>query len=481
MQGVSSDNLLAWAAQVCFIASLGAVLLVVFRIRHSKSRLFYCHAVLFASLILPALQPWQRVLLFSSNVDQTASPMAEGISWGTIILCIIATGIVARLAWLVMGLWQVRHFRARSLRLRPLPDSVRSARSLSGADAVFRLSRDVSSPATLGHIDPVILLPESFLSLNPEAQRSVAIHELLHVRRNDWLMTLIEEFTGSLFWFNPGAWWLLAQARLNREELVDGEVVRLTSEAAPYIQALLSIAGVAKSNSRKVALAAPFFTRKHLPRRMESLLTPPKASPVRLAFSYGLMTLVLIAGILSSFVWFPLVGQADVFVMASAVPGLPVPQFNRPANERFRNVRPTAFTVRVLPPPDVSLETAAMHEGPGRTIYFIQRPFHPTSFPPSLGGFGGPVGMPTPTLLALRSIRPGSVVEPEELQRLLASVPEGHLVTVEQDRSNIVTRVMITREMLKRRSPDDVHAIHFDIPSDPVESNEPAPATDGVN
>src|SRR5688572_2523312 len=132
-----------------------------------------------------------------------------------------------------MGLWQVRHFRARSLRLRPLPDSVRSASSLSGADAGFRLSRDVSSPATLGHIDPVILLPESFLSLNPEAQRSVAVHELLHVRRNDWLITLMEEFAASLFWFNPGFWWLLAQARLSREELVDAEVVRLTSEPAP--------------------------------------------------------------------------------------------------------------------------------------------------------------------------------------------------------------------------------------------------------
>jgi len=45
----------------------------------------------------------------------------------------------------------------------------------------------------------------------------------LHVRRHDWLITLIEELAGTLLWFNPAIWLLLAQTRLAREQLVDAE------------------------------------------------------------------------------------------------------------------------------------------------------------------------------------------------------------------------------------------------------------------
>jgi beta-lactamase regulating signal transducer with metallopeptidase domain len=58
--------------------------------------------------------------------------------------------------------------------------------------------------------------PESFLALEDEAKLGVACHELLHVRRNDWLITLIEEFVGSLLWFHPAIWWVLGQTRLAR-------------------------------------------------------------------------------------------------------------------------------------------------------------------------------------------------------------------------------------------------------------------------
>src|SRR5205814_9003674 len=98
-----------------------------------------------------------------------------------------------------------------------------------------------------------------FLFLDAEAQRGIACHELLHVRRLDWVIRLVEEFAGAVVWFHPAFWWMLAQARLAREQIVDAEVVRITSAREPYINALLAMAGA------KPALdlaPAPLFLRR---------------------------------------------------------------------------------------------------------------------------------------------------------------------------------------------------------------------------
>src|SRR5262249_10849670 len=119
-----------------------------------------------------------------------------------------------------------------------------------------------------------------------------------------------EEVVGALFWFHPAFWWLLSQARLAREQVVDAAVVQLTSNREPYINALLTIAGA----GRALDLApAPFFLRRrHLLQRMQLLLTEVPLSKLRLPCSY-----FFIAGVLGTagwigFVSFPLMGRAEI-------------------------------------------------------------------------------------------------------------------------------------------------------------------------
>jgi hypothetical protein len=59
------NNLLPWAVQVCVIGSVGATLPLVFRIRHPRSQLVYCHLLLVVCLVLPVIQvcPFRRHLL----------------------------------------------------------------------------------------------------------------------------------------------------------------------------------------------------------------------------------------------------------------------------------------------------------------------------------------------------------------------------------------------------------------------------------
>src|SRR5712671_4078838 len=265
---LSSQNLIAWLVQVSLIALCGT--------------------------LLPVIQPWQHPLVIVTGQVSNA-PVASSIAWATIIEWVIVVGALVRLCWLALGFWQARGLRRGSVPMSPIPESVRQARALTHADAAFRISPFVDGPATLGYVDPVILLPESFLSLSADAQLSIACHELLHVRRNDWLVTLVEELASVLFWFNPAMWWLFSQTKLSREQLVDCEVVGLTSKRAPYVEALLSMA-VTKNTLDSVPAAA-FFAESHLAKRVRTLLTPFRVSTVRLLASYiSIACLLAVAG-----------------------------------------------------------------------------------------------------------------------------------------------------------------------------------------
>jgi len=196
----------------------------------------------------------------------------------------------------------------------------------------------------------VVLLPDSFLDLDQEAQCGIAAHELLHVQRNDWLVTVLEELAGALLWFNPAVWWLLAQTRLAREQLVDAEAVRLTSAREPYIHALLAIA-----RSRPTLDLAPaplFLRRRHLTQRMHALLKEASVSGFRLLSSYGSIALVLALAGWLSVTSFPLVGSPQiqrqpVQVIAAAAPAPPAPP--APFREPLPPVSPAGPNLAPLP------------------------------------------------------------------------------------------------------------------------------------
>lgn len=315
-----AQNLLAWMAQTIALASAAAILPVLFRLQHPQTRLAYCHLVLTACLLLPWVEPWRHprqdvrpaetaattvshtpaapaaIPLLSELRSDRASPQSvpaastaaprpslwDELGTRPVLRWIVIAGGFARLCWLLGGLWHIRRYRIAALPLYPIPESVHAASAIAHADALFCISPEVPGPVMLGWLAPVVLLPESFLNLDEEAQCGIACHELLHVRRGDWLVTLCEEVAAALMWFNPAAWVLLAQVRLAREQMVDAETVRLTAASEPYINALLAIA---RRQTLDLAPAPVFLRRRHLTRRVHALLKDVSISKLRLLFS----------------------------------------------------------------------------------------------------------------------------------------------------------------------------------------------------
>jgi beta-lactamase regulating signal transducer with metallopeptidase domain len=187
----------------------------------------------------------------------------------------------SRFVILALGLLKLRQFRHGSSSVSPFSETAAVLEQV-GAElqtrADFRFSPNVDSPVTFGFAAPMILLPQSFTSMDSRFQAVIACHELLHVRRRDWAHHLAEEVIRACIWFHPAIVWLIARVRLAREHNVDFEVVTLTNSRKTYLKALLEFTG-SRGCAAQVP-APPFLAERQLARqnRCGGCCWPPDCS-----------------------------------------------------------------------------------------------------------------------------------------------------------------------------------------------------------
>jgi protein TonB len=291
------DNVVAYSMQIGLLVGLAAFIPAALRLRLPASRLAYWHVLLAACLLLPAVRPWKQAALtltayvpvpITARVPPRPDP-AFTLSPTEIVLILLAVGMIVRLAWLVTGFWRLARLRRNSRPLRPV--------SSWSVEADLRVSDAISSPVTFGFRRPAVLLPGNFGELDASLQDAILCHEILHVRRRDWLFTLAEELVRGVFWFHPAIWWLLGEIGLAREQVVDRQVVELTRSRDEYLDALLAIAG---AKPRLDLAPAPLFLRKrHLKQRVVSIM-----KEVRMSKTKSISSLAAGLGILALACWF---------------------------------------------------------------------------------------------------------------------------------------------------------------------------------
>lgn len=119
------------------------------------------------------------------------------------------------------------------------------------------LSSMIEGPVTLGFLKPVILLPVAMVNnLSTEQVEAILIHELAHVKRNDYLLHLAMTLLEMLFFFNPFTRWLIRDIRREREHRCDDLVMQFRYDPHAYISALLSLASTTAAQRQQLALAA---------------------------------------------------------------------------------------------------------------------------------------------------------------------------------------------------------------------------------
>jgi TonB family protein len=308
------NNVLAWSIQIGVLVAVSVAAAMALRLRVPGARLLYWHVALLACLALPLVRPWKQAVISDdvsvstvALVRPVETPAHRTIPLSEAALWLLAAGALARGGWLAAGFWRLRQYRRHS---RPLG---------SRDGAALLLSNGVAGPVTFGAIRPVVLLPAQFPEFEPQVQEAILCHELLHVRRRDWLFMVAEEMVRTVFWFHPAIWWLLGEIGLAREQEVDRQVVALTRSREEYVDALLAIAG---ARPQLDLAPAPLFLRKrHLKQRVVSILKEVRMSKTRLVSSMAAALGILVAACWLVTAAFPLAAAPQ---MVADAPGVTV-------------------------------------------------------------------------------------------------------------------------------------------------------------
>lgn len=268
----SLTNVAAYSIQLAVLVIAALAIARAVRLRDPLASLRFWQAIFIISLVLPLVQPrgGDRVMLSSTALAPfvaTAPINALATSGGDIaqwIVLIVVSGMAIRLLWLGIGVARLRRITGSAAFDPSLDPLLRELTAAVHTDATIAITDAVEGPATVGFRRPMILLPRRVLGMTPAVQRAVIAHELVHVRRRDWLHTLAEEIWCALLWFHPAARLIASRLSLARETLVDQTTILQTRDRRAYAEALLAFA----NPQPYLPGVTPFVGRRHLSQRI---------------------------------------------------------------------------------------------------------------------------------------------------------------------------------------------------------------------
>jgi len=310
-------DLAAYWLQIVVLVGTAALLARVLPLGSPAARLVYWRALLAACLVLPFLQPWRtpvespasvaRAVLAPAPAPHEPAPAAQGSSRWRIVgspVVLLAAGTALRLSWLALGFFGLRRLRRRAAALAPELPGLAEALRRSGASAEFLTSDRVPGPITFGLRRAVIILPASVVAMESRLRETILCHELLHVRRRDWIHEVVEECIRAVLWFHPAVLWLIGRIRLSREQVVDEAVIGLTHSREQCVEALVAVA----ASRTKTALvpATPFLRRSLLKERVGQIWRDKHMTKRRLIGSLAACSAVLLLATGGAVWMFPL-------------------------------------------------------------------------------------------------------------------------------------------------------------------------------
>ena len=102
------------------------------------------------------------------------------------------------------------------------------------------VSNTIDAPSTFGFLKPVILLPVALINqISLQQAETLIIHELTHIKANDFLQNWIVIFAETIFFFNPFITRICKQIKLEREKNCDTTVMHFNYSPTLYAQTLL--------------------------------------------------------------------------------------------------------------------------------------------------------------------------------------------------------------------------------------------------
>ena len=164
---------------------------------------------------------------------------------------------------------------------------------------LFR-SETMRTPIAVGFLRPLIIVPAGlFLQMDPRQLESIIAHELIHIRRYDPLLNIIQSVAETLFFYHPALWWISGEIRREREFAADAAVIAAYSDdGIIYASALANLEEIRLLANVNVPSIATAANGGNLMQRIQRILNDKtEISHANSAWSAG-VAFVLISAVL---------------------------------------------------------------------------------------------------------------------------------------------------------------------------------------
>jgi TonB family protein len=326
-------------------------------------------------------------------------------------------GVILFVGRLNVGLMVARRMRSDGTTAAPaeLQQVFEALRRRLGVERAVRLMHSalVQAPTVIGWLRPVVLVPASCLTgLSTMQIEAILAHELAHIRRHDYLVSVLQSVIETLLFYHPAVWWVSRQVRRERECCCDEMAVAVGGDRLAYARAL-SLLEERRSFYPEMALGANGGVLKMRIKRLLGCKEDAAVSQfaaftvlaliVALAGSYGLTVARAESGAVSH--------AARVASPMDLEPAAPLNTLiAAPAVREYRFKGPIEFAQAAAPvSPPAPLEPVLNAPPPPPPP-----PIEPTVPPPAVAAApGGPVRVSAGTVAGMALSRPNPVY-PEE-------------------------------------------------------------------
>lgn len=186
-----------------------------------------------------------------------------------------ALGIFYNFTKFAFNFWQINWLKNRrrqvlNPRLQIIFDELSFKMSVKKTIKIFE-SYGLHSPVVIGYLKPIILMPLGLCAqLSTAELEAILAHEIAHVKRNDYLINLIQTLIDVLYFFNPALRYISESLRAERENCCDATAAKYCGGHLYIAKALVQVATFSQQN--KLAMAFGRNKKNGLTNRIHTLL-----------------------------------------------------------------------------------------------------------------------------------------------------------------------------------------------------------------
>jgi TonB family protein len=175
--------------------------------------------------------------------ERIAVALNHALPW---VLLAWFAGVIFFAVRLNVGLLVARRMRSVATTAAPaeLQHAFDALRRRLGIARAVRLMHSalVQVPTVIGWLRPVVLVPASCLTgLSAMQIEAILAHELAHIRRHDYLVSVLQSVIETVLFYHPAVWWVSKQVRRERECCCDELAVAVGGDRLAYARALSAL------------------------------------------------------------------------------------------------------------------------------------------------------------------------------------------------------------------------------------------------